>query len=65
MPVFAFTAGWLGDIFATVALASKIAKALYDHRNISQECEALARELQSLQGVLLLTEFALQIDSAR
>lgn len=60
MPVFAFTAGSLGDILATAALAGQTAKVLYDNRHIREECEALTIELRSLQQVLLLTDFALQ-----
>jgi hypothetical protein len=60
MPVFAFTAGSLGDILATAGLAAQVVKALYDNKNMEKECEILAIELRSLQSVLLMVEFALQ-----
>ncbi|KDR76600.1 hypothetical protein GALMADRAFT_452002 [Galerina marginata CBS 339.88] len=60
MPVFAFTAGSLGDILATAGLIAPIIQVLYDNRNVSKECDTLATELRSLQQVLILTQFALQ-----
>ncbi|PPR01807.1 LOW QUALITY PROTEIN: hypothetical protein CVT26_013166 [Gymnopilus dilepis] len=60
MPVFAFTAGSLGDILATAGLSAEIIQTLYDNRNISRECDNLATELRSLQQTLILTEFALE-----
>lgn len=60
MPVFAFTAGSLGDILATIGLTAQVVQVLYDHRNITHECETLAMELRSLQQVLILTDVALQ-----
>ena len=64
MSAFAFTAGSLGDILATAGLVAQVVKALYDNKNLAKECEILAIELQSLQSVLLMVEFALrQYDS--
>jgi len=60
MPVFAFTAGSLGDILATIGLTAQVVQVLYDHRNITRECDTLAMELQSLQQVLILTNLALK-----
>ncbi|KDR72524.1 hypothetical protein GALMADRAFT_228816 [Galerina marginata CBS 339.88] len=60
MQVLAFTAGSLGDILATAGLAAQVVKVLYDNRNLAKECETLAIELQSLQSVLIMVEFALQ-----
>jgi len=60
MPVFAFTAGSLGDILATIGLTAQVVQVLYDHRNITHECDTLAIELGSLQHVLILTDVALK-----
>lgn len=60
MPVFAFTAGSLGDIVATISLTTQVVKVLYDHRNITRECDTLAMEVRSLQQVLILTNVALK-----
>ena len=60
MAVFAFTAGSLGDILATIGLTAQVVRVLYDHRNITHECDTLVMELQSLQQVLILTNVALK-----
>jgi len=60
MPVFALTVGSLGDILATAGLAIKIVKALHESGHSSAECDVLTLELQALQKVLILTEYAIQ-----
>lgn len=60
MPVFAFTVGSLGDIMTTAGLAAQVATVFYDNRHISDACESLSAELQTLHQVLLLTSDALQ-----
>ena len=46
-------------LLATAGLVAQVIKVLYDHRNLSEECDDLAIELQSLQQVLILTELAM------
>ncbi|KIM42034.1 hypothetical protein M413DRAFT_445215 [Hebeloma cylindrosporum] len=59
MTLFSFTAGSLGDIISTIDLTTQVVRALYDHRNITRECDTLAMEVRSLQQVLILTNVAL------
>jgi len=60
MSVVNFSAGSLGDILATASLIVQITQLVYSNRNLSDDCENLSIELQSLHGTLLLLDRALE-----
>ena len=47
-------------MLATIGLTAQVVQVLYDHRNITHECETLAMELRSLHQVLILADLVLQ-----
>lgn len=56
----AFSAGSLGDILATASLIVQVAQVVYGSRNVSEDCENLSIELQSLHGTILLLDRVLE-----
>ena len=58
MPVFAFTAGSLGDIIATAGIVVKVTQVLCDSKDSSTKYRELMHELQSLHRALILIEDA-------
>jgi hypothetical protein len=60
MPVFALTAGSLGDIIATAGFVVKVTQVLWDSKGSSTQYRELMDELQSLHRALILIEDAVQ-----
>src|SRR4051812_47992041 len=56
MPVFAFTAGSIGDIQGLVGLVIRVGTVLYDAKDTSQDYKILMDELASLLKLAAIVE---------